>query len=172
MNARQQRANDLIAKAEQHKQAGEHDEAIRLYREVIDLMADVPPYVSYNLVLGDLLFDLQRYQEAADCYRQLVVAFPEHDQGWNSLGLSLVQLGRHAEALRAFEQCVELAPQDATAWYYGAMLHARTGNGEAATAWLRRALKLQPQWRKQENIDPVLVDYFAEANKKWWQLWK
>lgn len=172
MDERQQRANALIAQAGQHQQAHENDEAIRLYREAIALMADVPPYVSYNLVLGDLLFQLQRYREAAECYRQLVDAFPEHDQGWSGLGQALALLGEEREALQAFEQCVVLVSDDAPAWYHGAVLHARRGDDATAAQWLRRALKLQPAWRERAASEPVLAAHLAAAGKKWWQFWK
>ena len=51
-------------------------------------------------------------------------------------------------ALSAIERALSLNPSSATALYWGALIHASSGNSAAATAYASRALRLSP-------FDPV-----------------
>ena len=51
-------------------------------------------------------------------------------------------------ALSAIERALSLNPSSATALYWGALIHASSGNSAAATAYANRALRLSP-------FDPV-----------------
>jgi adenylate cyclase len=54
----------------------------------------------------------------------------------------------HKAALSAVERALSLNPSSATALYWGALIHASSGNSAAATAYANRALRLSP-------FDPV-----------------
>jgi adenylate cyclase len=54
----------------------------------------------------------------------------------------------HKAALSAIERALSLNPSSATAHYWGAMIHASSGNSTTATAYANRALRLSP-------FDPV-----------------
>src|SRR5271168_3906519 len=54
----------------------------------------------------------------------------------------------HKVALSAIERALSLNPSSATALYWGALIHASSGNSAAATADANRALRLSP-------FDPV-----------------
>jgi TolB-like protein/Tfp pilus assembly protein PilF len=54
----------------------------------------------------------------------------------------------HKAALSAIERALSLNPSSATALYWGALIHASSGNSAAATAYASRALRLSP-------FDPV-----------------
>jgi tetratricopeptide (TPR) repeat protein len=54
----------------------------------------------------------------------------------------------HKAALSAIERALALNPSSATALYWGALIHASSGNSAAATAYANRALRLSP-------FDPV-----------------
>jgi adenylate cyclase len=54
----------------------------------------------------------------------------------------------HKAALSAIERALSLNPSSATALYWGALIHASSGNSAAATAYANRALRLSP-------FDPV-----------------
>ena len=64
---------------------------------------------------------------------------------WLSRGLVLGALDRVAEGASAFARAQELDPANADAWFYGAVLEIRRGNGPAATRLLGRAGALDPQ---------------------------
>jgi tetratricopeptide (TPR) repeat protein len=61
---------------------------------------------------GDLARRAKQWLAAERAYRQ-ALAIDQSDYGaWNNLGISLVGQKRHAEALAAFEQATQQAPQD------------------------------------------------------------
>ncbi len=92
------RADELIAEANRLHGDGRTAEAIPLYREAAALFA---PYATFELVAADSLFELGPLAEAAESYRRVVDAAPEHEQAWQRLALVLYQLGRRAEADQA-----------------------------------------------------------------------
>lgn len=57
----------------------------------------------------------ERWSEAAGMWRQLLDLDPQSAEGWGGLGEARAQLGDFAEALRAFDECLRLAPADAAA---------------------------------------------------------
>jgi tetratricopeptide (TPR) repeat protein len=56
---------------------------------------------------------LQRWRDAVTEYEAAIKKIPGDVPAWRALGESRVQLGDTAGALRAFEQLVALAPDDA-----------------------------------------------------------
>ena len=92
MTEAQQRANELIARANDLHAQGRHDKAVPLYLEAAGLF---PPYASFGLVAADSLQEAGKLRGAADAYRAVVEAVPDHDQAWRGLGVVLHELGDH-----------------------------------------------------------------------------
>ncbi len=63
-----------------------------------------------------------------------------------NLGLVLMRLGRHAEALPQFRAAVETAPEHVQARNGLAGCLVRIGRGEEAVAAYREVIRLQPDW--------------------------
>jgi len=167
MDPKQSQANELIRRGGDFVEAGQLDQAIAAYREAIALLPGHPAYQSYRFVIGDMLFRLQRYEEAAREYQATVELVPEHDQAWQSLGQCLALSGRYAEAAQACERCVALDPKAAQAWYCGAAAYAKLGDADRARQWLAQALKLQPAWKAQAEQDALLKAYLPKTG--FWQ---
>lgn len=165
----EQDPNNLIKQANQAYSQGQYEEAIALYRQAISLAPDSPIYRAYNFVIGEMLMQLGRHQEAVPVFEEVVTDVPEHDQAWCDLGQCLMVTGQDHEAARAFERCLELASETAEAWYYGAMVHARLGREAQAREYLQKALGLNPAWKKPAQSDPLLKDYLPQR-KPWWKL--
>ena len=70
---------------------------------------------------------------------------PAASDVWLSRGLVLGALDRIGEGVSAFSRAQELDAANADAWFYGAVLEIRRGNGAAATTLLTRAEALDPQ---------------------------
>ena len=54
---------------------------------------------------------LERYGEAADCYRRLVQLSPNDPDDWARLGEALRKAGRTGEAIPAFDRAISLEPE-------------------------------------------------------------
>jgi tetratricopeptide (TPR) repeat protein len=174
MKTQQERANELIARGNDLRARGKLELACDAYREAIRL---VPAYGSLAIVLGDMLFELQRYPAAADAYRTALEFMPGHDQAWTSLGKCLLLQDNRPAALDAFTRAIAANPNHGDAHYYGAMLLVLDGNRKQAAAWLQTALAHKPGWQPHARQDPLLNDLFNEfrtlakrsEGKKWWR---
>lgn len=169
MKTNQARAHALITQADDLRQRGKLDEAITLYRDAIRL---VPAFGTLHLIVGDMLFQLQRPAEAADAYRALLDLAPEQD-AWSRLGQAQLLLGQHADALVSLEQAVQINANDVEANYYLAILYARQNDPKKAVKHLHQALHLRPQWETQARNDKILSPLVDTAlHKKSWLFWK
>lgn len=157
MCADQARANELLKQGKAFYNQEDYERAIEAFEQAIRLF---PPYSSYKLLIGDMLFKLRRVEAAAQAYRETLEFAPEHDQAWSGLGQCMMLLGRDQEALDAFERAIELASDAPEPLYYGAMVYAKLNDRTKAQTYLRRALALRPDWKKAARQDPLLKDCF------------
>ena len=65
---------------------------------------------------GDALLGLGRYVEAADQYRTCLAYNPGHIPALGNLGVALLQLNRHGEALQIFEQTIDNSDDPVHLW--------------------------------------------------------
>jgi tetratricopeptide (TPR) repeat protein len=83
---------------------------------------------------GNVLFALNRFDEAAAVYQRTLKLQPDEASVWNNLGKSLDATGRTAEALDAFRRATELQPPSKNAFLNIAFVQIRSGHfDEAAT---------------------------------------
>jgi protein O-mannosyl-transferase len=66
------------------------------------------------------------------------------DRGFRNRGVALYHAGRYRDALRDFNQAIDLAPRNPRTWQLRGALYMRAAQHEAALADLTRALELAP----------------------------
>ncbi|MBK6472456.1 MAG: c-type cytochrome biogenesis protein CcmI [Betaproteobacteria bacterium] len=105
-----------------------------------------------------------QFSEAVDKLAEKLKNEPESAEGWAILARSYARMGRHAEAVPAFEKAVALAPEDARllADYADtvAMKNDRNLEGEP-TKLVERALKIEP-----DNPKALALAGTAAFNRK------
>jgi tetratricopeptide (TPR) repeat protein len=144
----------LVAVAEQRSAEGRYEEAIACYEQA---MRWAPVALGgYRLVVGELLFELQRYEAAARAFESVVATHPAHAQGWEALGRTLSLLGMPERAAGAFERAIQLAPTWAEALYHAALAHHEAGQRGLAEDRLRRAVALEPRLAEVARDDGLL----------------
>ena len=126
-------------------------EAIRLF----------PPYHVYRLVVADIYYDEDQFQEAAANYAALVQLSTAHEQAWYGLGLCQMRLGEMREAAAAFDRVIEIDAGNAQAHYAAAMAYTLLHDEKQGRRYLLRALALKPEWRSSARQDALLQTYFA-----------
>jgi len=84
----------------------------------------------FNLALAAL--HLERWEEAAEGFREAISRNPERPQSHHHLATALQALDRCAEAVPAFERGLELEPDRLSSWYWLAKCHEAAGNAGAA----------------------------------------
>ena len=87
-------------KAEGAKEAGRYDEAIQLYRQALKLK---PAWTEGRFVLGTMLYDHDRYDEARVEFRTLAQADPKNGTVVALKGLCEFRLKNYERALRELE---------------------------------------------------------------------
>ena len=86
---------------------------------------------------GDTFGAIKEYQLA-------LLADEANGMAWNSLGICLAGLGRHAEAERHFSKALECNPGDAMALYNLGYMHQSRGRTEEARLRYRECLSREP----------------------------
>jgi Flp pilus assembly protein TadD len=104
-----------------------------------------PEDLEARLQLGNALYDLESFAEAAVHYRLYLEKHPENPDVRTDLGTSLHRSGRHEDAVREFRRAIEYAPTHLNAHYNLGVVLANELNDPAgaAAAW-KRVLELAP----------------------------
>ena len=106
----------------------------------------LPPAVrsrAYN-ILGVLLKNQQRYEEAEQAYRQAIELDPNYAKAYYNLGILLDDQQRYDEAEQVFRQTIELDPEYAWAYnHLGILLADQQRDAEAEQAY-RQAIEHDP----------------------------
>lgn len=144
-------ARGCVARADELSAGGRYEEAIAWYEQAI---ARAPVACGgYRFVIGELLFELQRYGDAAQAFESVVRATPSHAQGWEALGRTLSMIGLHERASGAFEHAIALAPAWGEPLYHAALAYAELGQRALADDRLRRAIALDARFADAARDD-------------------
>ena len=93
---------------------------------------------------GNILFALNRLDEAREAYEQSLRLSPGEANLWNNLGVTLDALGRTDAALQAFHRAVECKPPSNNAFLGITFIQIRSGRLDDASATLDQIAKLEP----------------------------
>ena len=80
-----------------------------------EAVRDNPQDVETRIALAEIYLGQGRYSDAIKHAQQVVDAYPEEDRPLLIIGISLVRLGKQAEAIEPLEQFVTIRSQTATA---------------------------------------------------------
>ena len=105
----QERANELVEKANTLHNGGNKLQAAPMYVEAANLFI---PYASFALVAGDSFLEAGRHEDAVAAYRTCLAGTPDHEQAWLGLGHALRELGKDDEAREAYGHAGHPFPGD------------------------------------------------------------
>lgn len=94
---------------------------------------------------ANVLFALQRYDEARNAYQQTLAISPDEGGAWNNLGVAFDQLGRTNEALDAFKHAIVCHPPSENAFLGIAFIEIRRGHLEDAENALNQLAAEEPK---------------------------
>ncbi len=124
----------LAAKAQAAREAGNPDEALRLYRQALDLK---PAWAEGWWFTGTLYYEADQYVQGRDAFRHMLSSEPNIAAGWAMLGLCEFQTKQYDEALAHLERATSLGLGGHEeirdiANYHRAMLLTREGEFDQA----------------------------------------
>jgi tetratricopeptide (TPR) repeat protein len=109
-----------------------------------------------HLAMGLAELQRNRLGPAEDATRKAIALAPELAPGWGMLGTILFRGGRAAEAEKAYDQALKLAPDNLEFLTNRASVRIVMGHKEAAAEDIRRALAVDPQseqaWRLHGHL--------------------
>jgi Flp pilus assembly protein TadD len=128
----------LAARAAKAKEAGQLDEAVRLYRRAV---AERPSWLEGRWALGTLHYDRNEFAEARDQFDRIVKARPGDSQALALLGLCRAGVGENEAALEALMKARKLGIGSpairSVAAFQTAVLLNRLGDPDGAFEVLR-----------------------------------
>jgi len=128
------------------KAAGDQDEAIAL----LEYHSGDAENAQYDLLLGNLYYEQERYDGAIAMYERAVRKFPDFRRAWERLGKTLARTQRWSEARPALIRTIELGGADPDTFGLLAYAHQQERDFYSAEVAYRMAMVLDPanpDWR-------------------------
>lgn len=137
----------LASRAHLRVQAGEREAAIADLQALVQRQPEAGAAHWFNLAY--LLEEADRSAEAEPAFRQALALDPKLDRAWYGLGLALLRLGRHDDAVAALKRNTELQPMSPYGWVQLARVHMKRHDPEAAVKVIRHLKGFEPKVAEQ-----------------------
>jgi tetratricopeptide (TPR) repeat protein len=166
VDASQNNPDDLFEQAQSAEEAGDIEEAERLYRI---LMKSDPTDASAPFNLGNMLRADGRNVEAEAALRAATRVDPTFADAWYNLGDLLDEQGRSEAAIECLRTALRVAPDYADAMFNLALLLQRTNQYAEAAGYWRRYLAgdCQSEWaaraRRSLKFCEIQINLIASA---------
>ncbi len=134
--------------AEYHR-IGRYDEAIALYKKVIDTNPGYSKlYKAYNN-LGVAYHDIGKLDEALAVYKKAVALKPDYADMHYNIGLVYRDMGRHEEAIASYKRAIGTNPASADADMYNVLgiSYSELARTKEAIASFKRAIEIDPTYK-------------------------
>lgn len=129
-----------LEQAATHEKLENWEGAVEAYEGAMALR----PAASTAARLGQALLKTGAADQAARVFDDALVKWPDEALLQNGRGMALGALGKHAEALLAYERAITLEPTLAEAWYNHGIAAQQCGDAERAGRDWRETLRLRP----------------------------
>jgi superkiller protein 3 len=148
---------EVLRETHQLEQVLEHAETavnIRAAREHYD-------------VLGRVLMDLRRFDEAADAFRSAIAKAPDWAMAHMHLAEALAWQDQYQGAESEYRKAVELDKQDSEIWESLGFFKEQTGDFAEAEELYRRALDLDPGYGRPRCLLARLLVFQGRQDEAW-----
>ncbi len=132
---------DLLTTAMQHHQAGQLQEAERLYRQVLQQQPNQP---NASYLLGLIAHQVGNLDGAIALYQQAIASQPNFAEAHNNLGAAFQQQGNLAAAIAHYQATLRIKPDNPNANINLGVTLQQQGKLEAAIARYQKAIRLNP----------------------------
>jgi uncharacterized protein (TIGR02466 family) len=120
---------------------GRNEEALRVFRRVIDARPD-DAAAQYNM--GNLLNGMGRPEEAAKAFRRAAALAPDFAEAHANLGATLHLSKQHEAAVEAYRRAIKRLPDNPDLHHNLGAVYRALGRYEPAAACYRQAVELAP----------------------------
>lgn len=155
---------DVLSQGWKVHQAGQLDDAIRVYQHVID---QAPRNPEAHVYLGIALFDQRRYDESIESYRTALELKDKFPVAWNNLGNSLRMVGRVDESDECFENALTLDPKYLSVYKNRGTLWIWCGEIERGLKWYEKGLEIAPEEPELHRNLGVIYLLLGDYERGW-----
>lgn len=163
-----QTINELQAHVDHEIRRGLNEQRDAAQKELVahhqKFLADIEAHTLF--IQGAFYASHNRKEQALKTFKDLLARRPDHHVGWTSLANVLRDLGRHEEALEAYQKALALAPTDPTIHYGMAAVYASTRKKEAMLQSLARAFQNDGEFKDEALNDPAFKPYWEDPEFK------
>ena len=152
----------LIEQGKEYLKNGDFEAAIPFFDNAIT--ANPNSAVAYNYK-GDVLFNLDKYEESVKSYDQALKINPNYLEVWKDKGMALERLGKYEEALKCFNSLSEKSPKSETIWYYKGSCLLRLSRFDESIDSFDHALKINPNYNEALKQKVIALDLRAKSIK-------
>jgi len=131
----------LFSKATDAVKSKHYDQAISLFRQVVD--TDAADFQAWS-ELGTAYFIQKNYAEAEKAYLQAIARHPEYSKALISLGRLRIAQKNFDGAIDVLTKAVKVEPTSPQANYFLGEAYLQIKKGSVAVGYLNEAIKLDP----------------------------
>lgn len=107
--------------------------------------------VQFSLYVGDVLFNVGKFDEALKRYIYISKKEPKDERVWNNIGVTMVRQGKLKEALPYYEKALAIDPTFGSAWFNKGKALFKLGMKKKALSCFRKATKYSPENKSAWN---------------------
>ena len=108
--------------------------------------SDIKPWMRWNNY-GIALLDAQQYAASLDAFQHVAKLRPDYADAYTNMAIVEIQWERYSEARPHLAKSLELAPNNARALYYRALVERNEGNLDLAITDFGKVLEIFPRSR-------------------------
>ncbi len=149
--------NNLIREATKKTKAGEHEEAVELLEQVLELKPDDTRALD---LLGYVQWSLGRLAEAEETNRRSLAIKPLNAYARKGLGVCLAEQGRVDEGISELHHAMALKPLWADPVHDLVVVLYKAGRYEQALPMIERALEIDPAL--ETKLGPIRAECEAK----------
>jgi tetratricopeptide (TPR) repeat protein len=133
------------------------------YEEVTKMLdpRNIDAWYGKCVVLGYL----SRYEEAIECYNEVIKLDPKHVDAWHNKGVTLENLDKFEEAIKCYEKIKVLDPNNVDAWYNIGHAYFYLDKYEEAIEYFDKALAIDPNYIDALNYSNLAQEKLRNRNK-------
>jgi tetratricopeptide (TPR) repeat protein len=133
----------LLAELKEQQEQG--DEAVKLYRRVLELQPQVEEAANAYLRIGTILLKQKRYEEAEKELQQAIDNDPRHVEAYYNLGTVYEQQGQIDRAIENYTKTTQLVPKHLDAYRALGRIFGKQGDTKSLAQMARNILDLDLQ---------------------------
>lgn len=151
-------AAQLRAEGDGHKRAGRLDEAKVAYEKLLEAE---PGNVEALNELGNVLFAMKKYDEAAKVFTQACRRDGKFALGWYNLAHAYRKLDKKQDAAEAYRKYIALKPEDPDPYYGLGQSLKGLGDVPGAIEAFRTYIKMEKRAEEQKWVDKAKAELEA-----------